>query len=94
MRAGGWQQAVDGAARELAAGLAAAELALPDVAACKVYCLASLLGTADGLSVASLREAVAAALPGMQPAVVPVSAVGKCAEAGDALLLELLAVRT
>ncbi|KAL4458652.1 hypothetical protein ABPG75_013517 [Micractinium tetrahymenae] len=92
--AAGWQQAVEGAARELAAGLAAAELAPADVAACKVYCRASLLGSEGGPTVAGLREAVAAALPGVQPAVVPVSAVGGSAEASDALLLELLAARS
>lgn len=89
----GWQQAVQGAAQELAAGLGAAELSPTDVAACKVYCLASLLNSKGGPSIASLQEAIAVALPGVQPTVVPVCAVGGCAETRDALLLELLAVR-
>lgn len=92
--AGSWQQAVQRAAQELAAGLAAADLAPTDVAACKAYFLGSLLGAAAGLSGASLQEAVAAALPGVQPAVVPVCAVGGSPEADAAVLLELLAVRT
>lgn len=95
--AAGLQSAVRRATDELAAGLAAAELAVDDVAACKAYCLASLLSAdGGGLSAAALREAVAAGLPGVQPAVVPVSAVGSSADfsSGAAVMLELLAVRS
>ena len=89
-----WRQAVQAAAAELAAGVAAAQLEPADVAACKVYCLACLLGGTSGPTAAELQEAVAAALPGTQPAVVPVSAVGGSADADAALLLEALAVRS
>ncbi len=89
-----WRQAVQAAAADLAAGVAAAELQAADVAACKVYCLASLLASQDGPTAADLREAVAAALPGVQPAVVPVTAVGSSAGPDAAILLEVLALRS
>lgn len=88
-----WQQAVQAAAEELAAGLAAAGLAAADVASCKVYCIAGLLESQQqpGLTVAALREAVAAVLPGVQPAVVPASAVGASPAADCDIMLEALA---
>lgn len=89
-----WRQAVQAAAAELAAGVVAAELEAADVAACKVYCLASLLASQDGPTAAELREAVAAALPGVRPAVVPVTAVGSSAGADAAIQLEVLALRS
>lgn len=89
-----WRQAVQAAASELAAGVASAELEAADVAACKVYCLASLLGSQGGPTAAELSDAVAAALPGAQPAVVPVTAVGGSAAAEAAVLLEVLALRS
>ena len=93
-----WRQAVQGAAEELAAGLLAAELALADVASCKLYCLASLLDTQqqqqqECLTAADLRQAVAAGLPGVQPTVVPVTAVGDGADAASAIMLEVVAMR-
>ena len=91
-----WRRAVQGAAEELAAGVLAAELALTDVVSCKVYCLASLLDTQQqqpGLTVADLHRAVAAGLPGAQPTVVPVTAVGVGADAASAIMLEVVAMR-
>lgn len=89
-----WQQAVQAAAQELAAGVAATGLAPADVAACKVYCLASLLASQQGPTATALQQAVAAALPGVQPAVVPVTAVGGSAAADCAMLLEVLAMKS
>lgn len=89
-----WQAAVQAAAQELAAGVAAAGLSAADVAACKVYCLAGLLGSPQGPTAEALQAAVAAALPGARPAVVPVTAVGTSAAASSALLLETLAIRS
>ena len=91
-----WRQAVQGAAEELTAGVLAAELALADVASCKVYCLASLLDTQQqqpGLTVADLQQAVASGLPGVQPTVVPVTAGGVGADAASAIMLEVVAMR-
>lgn len=93
-----WRQAVQGAAQELLAGVLAAELALADVASCKLYCLASLLNDHQQqqqqcLTVADLRQAVAAGLPGVQPTVVPVTAVGGGADAAGAMQLEVVAMR-
>ena len=90
---GGWKPALAAAAAELAAGLAAAGLGPSDVASCKVYAAASLLGADQGPTPADLQAAVAAALPGVAAAVVPVTAVGAGADASDALLLEALALR-
>ena len=89
-----WQAAVQAAAQELAAGVAAAGLSPADVAACKVYCRADLLGSAQGPSAEALQAAVAAALAGVQPTVVPVTAVGASAAADAALLLEALAIKS
>ncbi|PRW59519.1 diphthine--ammonia ligase isoform X1 [Chlorella sorokiniana] len=89
-----WRWTVRIAASELAAGVEAAGLEAADVAACKIYCLASLLGSQGGPTAAELREAIAAALPGVQPAVVPVTAVGSSAGAEAAILLEALALRS
>lgn len=92
--AGDWRHAVRAAAAEVAAGIAAAELEPADVAACKVYCLASLLGSQGGPTAAELQEAVTVAMPGVQPTVVPVTAVGSSAGADAAMLLEVLALRS
>lgn len=89
-----WRNGVPAAVQELAAGIAAAGLEAGDVAACKVYCLAALLEQHD-LTAAALQEAVEAALPGVQPVVVPASALsGGSPDAECGLVLEVLAVKS
>ena len=88
----GLQLAMEAAAAQLAAFIEAAGLSVADVAACKVYCLGSLLERHEATA-AGLRHMVAGALPGVQAAVVPVAAVGPTPEAQALVMLEALAVR-